>query len=44
MAAMHWDLNRRLGAMRNLESPAQDRVINCATCHQGRRNPNDLLS
>jgi hypothetical protein len=39
MAAMHWDLNRQLGAMRHLEGAPQDRFINCATCHRGQRDP-----
>jgi hypothetical protein len=41
MAAMHWDVNQRLGAMRHLKDAPQERLINCATCHRGKRNPHD---
>jgi hypothetical protein len=41
MAAMHWDINQRLGAMRHLKDAPEDRFINCATCHRGKRDPHD---
>ncbi len=41
MQAMHKGINTQLIAMQNLETlPPASRTINCATCHQGRINPN----
>jgi hypothetical protein len=44
MALMHRDINGRLGRMRELEGGAEDRFINCATCHRGSIDPRDALS
>lgn len=41
MARLHWDINRRLASMENLRGTADDRFINCATCHRGRIDPRD---
>lgn len=41
MALMHWNINQALAQMENLETPSQERFINCATCHRGRRDPRD---
>ena len=40
MAVMHRGVNTQLRQMKNLESPAGDRNINCFTCHRGAINPN----
>jgi hypothetical protein len=39
MAVMHRAINTQLRAMQNLESVAQERAINCSTCHRGQVNP-----
>jgi len=41
MAAMHWNINQTLAGMQNLDSPAEDRFINCATCHRGQVDPHE---
>ena len=41
MATMHHDINQQLGRMTNLEGSAEDRFINCATCHRGSVDPHD---
>jgi hypothetical protein len=41
MARLHWDINRRLASMAHLRGSADDRLINCATCHRGRLDPRD---
>ena len=40
-AAMHWDINQRLQRMENLKSPADQRAINCSTCHRGAVDPHE---
>ena len=39
MAAMHRMIIEQLGKMQNLETKAQERAINCSTCHRGAINP-----
>ena len=39
MARMHRMINEQLGKMENLETPAAQRSINCATCHRGAVSP-----
>jgi hypothetical protein len=40
MAAMHRMINQELRKMQNLAStPAENRAINCSTCHRGMVNP-----
>jgi Photosynthetic reaction centre cytochrome C subunit len=39
MAAMHRRINQALGRMRTLDSPPEDRFINCGTCHRGTLHP-----
>ena len=39
MARMHRMINDQLGKMENLEAPATERSINCATCHRGAVSP-----
>ena len=39
MAKMHRAINEQLGKMENLEAPANERSINCATCHRGAVSP-----
>jgi hypothetical protein len=39
MAVMHRMINQELRKMENLETPQQNRAINCITCHGGRINP-----
>jgi hypothetical protein len=39
MARMHRMINEQLGKMENLEAPATERSINCATCHRGAVSP-----
>jgi hypothetical protein len=41
MARLHWDINRRLAAMEHLKGSAEERFVNCATCHRGRVDPRD---
>jgi hypothetical protein len=41
MAVMHWNINQALAKMENLETASEERFINCATCHRGRRDPRD---
>lgn len=40
MAVMHRMVNEQLRKMQNLETPPDDRPINCFTCHRGAINPN----
>ncbi len=40
MAVMHRMVNDQLRSMQNLETPLDDRPINCFTCHRGTINPN----
>lgn len=40
MAAMHAQINGELAKMQNLESPVDQRLINCTTCHRGAVTPN----
>jgi hypothetical protein len=40
MAAMHTAINGQLAKMQNLESSADQRFINCSTCHRGAIKPN----
>jgi len=42
MAVMHHGINQQLARMEHLEGPAQERFINCATCHRGRIDPHDI--
>jgi Photosynthetic reaction centre cytochrome C subunit len=39
MARMHRMINEQLERMENLDTPAADRSINCATCHRGAVSP-----
>ncbi len=39
MAAMHRMINEQLKKMQNLETKAEERAINCSTCHRGAINP-----
>lgn len=39
MAAMHRMINEQLRKIQNLETEAQQRAINCSTCHRGAINP-----
>ena len=39
MARMHRMINEQLEKMENLEAPASERSINCATCHRGAVSP-----
>ena len=39
MAVMHRAINEQLSKMQNLESKAEERAINCSTCHRGAVNP-----
>jgi hypothetical protein len=39
MAVMHWEINKQLGKMQNLEGKPEERYINCATCHRGAIDP-----
>jgi Photosynthetic reaction centre cytochrome C subunit len=41
MATMHWGINQRLARMQNLRSSADERAINCATCHRGAIDPHE---
>jgi len=41
MAVMHRMVNEQLRKMQNLETPPDDRPINCFTCHRGAINPNE---
>lgn len=40
MAVMHYMVNQQLRKMQNLETPPDNRPINCFTCHRGTINPN----
>ncbi len=39
MSAMHRMINEQLAKMQNLGTKAEDRAINCSTCHRGAVNP-----
>jgi len=39
MAAMHRMINQQLAKMESLKSDAQNRAINCSTCHRGEAIP-----
>jgi formate-dependent nitrite reductase cytochrome c552 subunit len=39
MARMHRMINEQLQKMENLERPADERSINCSTCHRGAVSP-----
>jgi hypothetical protein len=39
MAVMHRMINEQLGKIENLETKAEERAINCSTCHRGAINP-----
>jgi len=39
MAAMHRAINQQLLAMKHLKGEADERFINCATCHRGAVDP-----
>jgi photosynthetic reaction center cytochrome c subunit len=39
MAVMHRMINQQLRKMQNLETPPDNRPINCSTCHRGAINP-----
>jgi hypothetical protein len=39
MTAMHRMINQQLAKMENLKSDAQNRAINCSTCHRGEAIP-----
>ena len=41
MATMHWGINQQLARMQNLRSSADERAINCATCHRGAIDPHE---
>lgn len=41
MATMHWGINQQLARMLNLGSSADERAINCATCHRGAIDPRE---
>jgi hypothetical protein len=41
MATMHWGINQQLARMQNLRSSADERAINCATCHRGVIDPHE---
>ena len=41
MAAMHYEVNQKLLAMRHLRGSGDERFINCATCHRGAVDPHD---
>lgn len=41
MAAMHRMINKQLREMKELEDPADQRAINCSTCHRGSIDPRD---
>ena len=39
MAVMHRTINEQLRKMQNLQTKAEERAINCSTCHRGAVNP-----
>lgn len=39
MAVMHRMINEQLRKMENLETPSDERAINCSTCHRGAVDP-----
>ena len=41
MAVMHRMLNQQLRQMKNLDTPPDDRAINCFTCHRGAIDPRE---
>jgi hypothetical protein len=41
MAAMHRMINQTLHDMKELDDPADDRYINCSTCHRGSIDPRE---